>query len=205
MSMEMRLLLAFLLMGAVMFLTPYFFKTAAAAAGQEDAAGHAGRRSRRRQPLRRRRPPAAEAAAAPAPKPPGRRIRARRPRQQAAAAVRHRYRPVPRRLQQPGRQRAQLAAQEIQGQRRQAAGAGQHRRRAWNYPFSLYFPGPAARRQGSTGPTTRRRADPDGLGVTYEFLRRPHRRPQDLPLPEEQLSGAGLDARSRSTASRCRT
>ncbi len=39
MSMEVRLLIAFLLMGAVMFLTPYVFKSQAPPAGKKDAAG----------------------------------------------------------------------------------------------------------------------------------------------------------------------
>ena len=39
MSMEVRLLLAFLLMGAVMFLTPYFFKSQIPPPGKKDAAG----------------------------------------------------------------------------------------------------------------------------------------------------------------------
>jgi hypothetical protein len=37
MSMEVRLLLAFLLMGAVMFVTPYFFKTPPPAGGKTPA------------------------------------------------------------------------------------------------------------------------------------------------------------------------
>ncbi len=37
MSMEVRLLLAFLLMGAVMFLTPYFFKSQVPPPGKKDA------------------------------------------------------------------------------------------------------------------------------------------------------------------------
>src|SRR5260370_17011013 len=39
MSMEVRLLLAFLLMGAVMFLTPYFFKSQIPPPGKKDVAG----------------------------------------------------------------------------------------------------------------------------------------------------------------------
>src|ERR1700730_1441782 len=37
MSMEVRLLIAFLLMGAVMFLTPYFFKSQVPPPGKKDA------------------------------------------------------------------------------------------------------------------------------------------------------------------------
>src|SRR5436190_21532386 len=39
MSMEVRLLIAFLLMGAVMFVTPYFFKSQVPPPGKKDAAG----------------------------------------------------------------------------------------------------------------------------------------------------------------------
>ena len=45
MSMEVRLLIAFLLMGAVMFLTPYFFKSQAPPPGKKDAAGQAASQS----------------------------------------------------------------------------------------------------------------------------------------------------------------
>ena len=38
MSMEVRLLIAFLLMGAVMFVTPYFFKSQVPPPGKKDAA-----------------------------------------------------------------------------------------------------------------------------------------------------------------------
>src|SRR4051794_39266911 len=54
MSMEVRLLLAFLLMGAVMFLSPYFFKSQAPAPAKKTAATG----------------PAATGSVAPAPPPP---------------------------------------------------------------------------------------------------------------------------------------
>ena len=45
MSMEVRLLIAFLLMGAVMFLTPYFFKSQVPPPVKKDAAGQTASQS----------------------------------------------------------------------------------------------------------------------------------------------------------------
>jgi hypothetical protein len=119
MSTETRLLLAFLLMGAIMFLTPYFFKSQAAPAQRQEI--HAGRRSRRATV-----PPTAAESKVPG----GRRSPAppTAPVIQApgAAAPGHQYRPLQDHLQQSGRQRAELAAEEVAG-RRQAAGTGEYR------------------------------------------------------------------------------
>ncbi len=134
MSMEVRLLLAFVLMGLVIFLTPYFIKTTPPAqktaqtpprrAAAQPGAGPAGGRGD------------GGAAAAAAPRVPGWPATAAA----TAAALRDQYQPVPRGLQQPGRHGAKLAAQEVQRQRRQAAGAGQHRRRPESVSVFPYFP-----------------------------------------------------------------
>ena len=168
--MEVRLLLAFLLMGAVMFLTPYFFKSQI--------------RLRRKKDARRadRFANGARSAAAPAanprrprlrPPPPCRKLSAGRP----AAGARRRS-PSPRSSSRPtctrvafsnqGAHGAQLAAQEVQGQRQQDAGPGEHGGRH-GFPVLAVLPERRSPRPTSTGPGTSRRRDPDGLGVTYEF------------------------------------
>ena len=72
------------------------------------------------------------------------------------------------RLQQPGRDRAQLAAQEIQGQRQQAARPGEYRSQAWIIPSRSTSrsrsPPPT-----STGPGTSRRAMPTAWASPTSF------------------------------------
>jgi YidC/Oxa1 family membrane protein insertase len=65
MSMEVRLLIAFLLMGAVMFLTPYFFKSQTPPAVKKDAAGQAASQSPSGVPTASDGKPTAEATAPP--------------------------------------------------------------------------------------------------------------------------------------------
>jgi YidC/Oxa1 family membrane protein insertase len=67
MSMEVRLLLAFLLMGAVMFLTPYFFKSQIPPADKKDAAGQTASQGAPGTPSTPGVKPAAQAPAPPAP------------------------------------------------------------------------------------------------------------------------------------------
>src|ERR1039457_3218223 len=66
MSMEVRLLIAFLLMGAVMFLTPYFFKSQAPPPVQKDAAGQTATQSPAGVPTAGEGKPTAEATPPPA-------------------------------------------------------------------------------------------------------------------------------------------
>ena len=63
MSMEVRLLIAFLLMGAVMFLTPYFFKSQAPPPVKKDAAGQTASQSPSAVPTAPDGKPTAEATA----------------------------------------------------------------------------------------------------------------------------------------------
>jgi len=67
MSMEVRLLIAFLLMGAVMFLTPYFFKSQAPPPVKKDAAGQTASQSPSAVPTAPDGKPTAEATAPPSP------------------------------------------------------------------------------------------------------------------------------------------
>jgi YidC/Oxa1 family membrane protein insertase len=165
MSMEMRLLLAFLLMGAVMFVTPYFLKTPASPAAKKAPESPAAITT----------PPAAAATAAPAAKA----ADAGAGKAAAAPAV-------------PGATKEQVEAPFVIDTNlfrvvfsNQGANV-----RSWllkkykgndgktldllnsasglEFPFSLYFPG--------TQPTAKvnwvyytQAADPDGLGVTYSY------------------------------------
>ena len=190
MSMEMRLLLAFLLMGAVMFLTPYIFPTPAKPPAKKDAA-------------------TAVADTSPRP-PPGR-------SQAAAGAVRRQLRTPPPRppcpptplRRRPNRPSSSIptsiASPSATRARPCAAGSSRSTKATttsrWNwstprsgldFPFSLYFPGqkPAANVNWAWYKQT---GDPDGLGVTYEFSDGHVVGAQGLPLPEEQLPLEGLD------------
>jgi YidC/Oxa1 family membrane protein insertase len=66
MSMEVRLLIAFLLMGLVMFLTPYFFKSQVPPTGKKDAAGQTASQGPTGAPATQGAQPAAEATVPPA-------------------------------------------------------------------------------------------------------------------------------------------
>ena len=161
--MEMRLLLAFLLMGAVMFLTPYFFKSQPAARR---------RRTRQTAPPKTdaRPPPAAEAL---------RRPRRRRPSEAAGR---------PRPAAAPRRRRTSCFTIETDlyrvafsnRARRCVAGCSRSIRATtasrwtWSIPPPAWIsPSPCtsqgqARRQRQLD-LVRRPSEPDGLGVTYEF------------------------------------
>ena len=117
MSMEIRTLLAVLLAGAVMFLSPYLVKTPPHAGGNQDrATGFQLRRFPRLPPR-------------PFPKwPLPRRPQLGRYARDVAIhapAVRHRHAIIQRPAQQSGRYRAELEAQEVQWQRRQDPGPGE--------------------------------------------------------------------------------
>ena len=163
MSMEIRLLLAFLLMGAVMFVTPYFLKTPEPPAVKKAPASPAAASTTTT-------PPAAPAAASPAPE---------TDETATAAAV-------------PGATKEQPASPLVIDTslfRIQFSNQGATVR-SWQlkkfhgndgkwlelmntasgleYPFSLYFPGaqPTAKVNWTYYTQT---ADPDGLGVSYAF------------------------------------
>ena len=158
-SMEKRLLLAFVLMGAVLFTTPYFFKSAPAA-GEEDRNRAAQEWDGRSAP----RCPAAPAAAAV-----GSRNAAAGAAPVAAAQKEELFTVdtecLSHHLFQQGRGGAELAAQEV-FHRRQAPGTGQHRihggfpvrpgvqRRAARRSQQCAFRGPARYRTASASPTS---------------------------------------------------
>ena len=162
--MEVRLLLAFLLMGAVMFVTPYFFKSPDAAARQEDRADRAAQRQ-----------PAAHGSAghrarAPRRRPPPRRppLRRRRPpRRRSPARIHDRNRPL------------RIAFSNQGGT--SAAGCSRSTRATTTSRWTWSTPPPAwssllALLLRTRSPATdvnwawyKQTVDPDGLGVTYEY------------------------------------
>ena len=188
MSMEVRLLLAFLLMGAVMFLTPYFFKSQTPPPGQED----------RRRTDRCRKAPPARHPAAPAQPP-------QRPASSVeTAAAARRCLPAPRRSRpqppfvidtdlfritfsnQGGTVRSWLL--------KKYKGNDDKPLELVNTAAGLDYPVLALLSRARSPPANvnwawyhadRRSGRP---GRRLRVLRRPHRRAQDLPLPEEQLS-----------------
>jgi YidC/Oxa1 family membrane protein insertase len=165
MSMEVRLLLAFLLMGAVMFLSPYLFKTQTPPGAKKPSAEQSAQTA------------PAEKAAVPAP-----------PAAPAAAEVAEASAAVPTVKATP--QQA-LPSFVINSDRFRITFSNQGATvRSWQlknyrgsdekpleltntaagleYPFSLHFPG----KKPTTNPNWAyftQTADPDGLGVTYEF------------------------------------
>ena len=141
MSMEVRLLLAFLLMGVVMFVTPYFYKTPPPAKNAQKTT--AAQTEPSPAPAA---PAAAETAAPIAPAAPAYRSNRAGHRGSFLAAGGDRYQPVPCDLQQPGRDGAELAAQEVQGQRQQAARPGESGRRVVGRAVSVF---PLFRRSSS--------------------------------------------------------
>ena len=102
-----------------------------------------------------------------------------------------RYRPVPRDLQQPGRTVRSWLLKKYKGNDGKPLDLVNHRRRG-RRPFpSPSISRPASRWQEVNWAYYAQTPDADGLGVTYDLLRRPHRRAQDFPLPEGQLPVAG--------------
>jgi YidC/Oxa1 family membrane protein insertase len=165
-SMEMRLLLAFLLMGGVMFLTPYLFKTenppkktAANPAAQTQAA---------------QTPPAPAPAqpAAPAAKAPAETTASQNPTVKATV-----QQPLPPFVIETDRFRISFSNQGANvrsWQLRKYKGNDDKPLELTNtasgldYPFSLYFPS----QKPATNPNWAyftQTPDPDGLGVSYEF------------------------------------
>jgi len=100
-------------------------------------------------------------------------------------------------FQQPGRQRAQLATEEIAG-RRQAARSGEFGGIGGDpYPFSLYMADHRDLAKKLNTGVFKKTVDPDGLGVTLRLFRWPHGGSQNFPVPEGKLPGGG-DQRSHS-------
>jgi YidC/Oxa1 family membrane protein insertase len=172
MSMEVRLLLAFLLMGAVMFLTPYLFKTAAPPPVKKVAQSAPGPVGTPQQPAPEAVPPAPVAAKAKAERP------ARKGSSKAAPSA-----PITPQTAEPAlivdtdlftvafsNQGATVRSWRLKKYRGNdgkylelvnlAAGV--------EFPFSLYFPDkqPTAKVNWTYYTQT---GDPDGLGVTYVF------------------------------------
>ena len=189
MSMEIRLLLAFLLMGAVMFLTPYFVKTSAARVDQEG--GNAGRRprggNRRRRPRRKPLP--------------------RRGQAKAAARKRLRYARSPKQNPLPPLVMDTDLFRISSPIRAQTCGVGCSRSTraatanrwnwptqppAWIIPFRSACPVRTPSRRPSTGRTTAD-AGTRRPGRRLRLHGRQRQRAKSLPVPEEQLSLGGLD------------
>ena len=169
--MEVRLLLAFLLMGAVMFLTPYFFKSQIPPPGKKDAAGQTAAQGTPGAPSTPGASPAAGAAAPPA---------AGVEKVSAAGVL-----PAGATPQKPeppfvietdlykiafSNQGGTVRSWQLKKYKgndnktldlvNSAAGM--------DFPFSLYFPG--EKPQANVNWTWYQQTpDPDGLGVTYEF------------------------------------
>ena len=153
-STELRLLIAFLLMGVVMFVSPYFFKSTAPPPATNKSAPAAA-------PAGRRGSCSRGGQAASAGRPPRSRIRAER------RLLLSRHGPLPHRLLQPRRGGHQLDVQAVQSEQRQAARTGQHRRQSGPALFLLLQESEAS---GGLEPgALQPRQDPDGLGITYEF------------------------------------
>jgi YidC/Oxa1 family membrane protein insertase len=175
MSMEVRLLIAFLLMGAVMFLTPYFFKSQAPPAGKKDAAGQTAPQGTTGAPNPPGVQPAAKATVPPA--------------AAAAAAAEAEVAAVPLPVGATPQKAEPLFVIETdlykiafsnQGgtvrswQLKKAKGNDLkmlnlvNTAAAMDYPYSLHFPEQKPL-VNVNWTWYRQTADPDGLGVTYEF------------------------------------
>ena len=199
--MEVRLLLAFLLMGAVMFLTPYFFKSQVPPPGKKDAADRVPNHARHAHDCRSATapPPAAAvekvsaAASLPANATP------QKP-EPAFIIDTDLYRIA---FSNQGAHRPQLAAQEIQGQRQQAAGPGQHRRRP-GFPLLPLLPRRRSPPPTSTGPGTSRPAIPT---VSASPTSSPTATSASARSSASRRTATSRwsPPRSRSTASRCPT
>jgi YidC/Oxa1 family membrane protein insertase len=171
MSMEVRLLLAFLLMGAVMFLTPYFFKSQIPPPGKKDAAGQTAAQGTTGAPLTPGGNPASDAAAPPA-----------AGVEKVSAGVVLPAGATPQKAEPPFVIETDLykIAFSNQGgtvrswQLKKYKGNDNktldlvNSASGMDFPFSLYFPSqkPLANVNWTWYQQT---PDPDGLGVTYEF------------------------------------
>ena len=162
MSMEMRLLLAFLLMGAVMFVTPYFMKTPAPPAGKKGPASPGAVTTPVAHPAPPPAAPAPESGEAVAPAP----VPGATPQHQEPPFIvdTDLYRVV---FNNQGATVRSWVLKKYKGNdgkplelANTAAGL--------EFPFSLYFPGPQPTAKVNWAEYTQT-VDPDGLGVTYAF------------------------------------
>ena len=173
MSMEVRLLIAFLLMGAVMFLTPYFFKSQVPPPVKKDAAGQTASQGTPGAPAT---PPKAEATSGYPPGP------AAAPETAEAAAVALPADATPQKAEPPFVIETNLykIAFSNQGgtvrswQLKKSKGNDLktldlvNTAAGMDFPYSLHFPDqkPLVNVNFTWYKQT---VDPDGLGVTYEF------------------------------------
>ncbi len=168
--MEVRLLIAFLLMGAVMFLTPYFFKSQAPPPGKKDRTGQTAYQSAPGTPSTGDVQPAS-GIVPPAAETPAETVAAILP---AGATP---QKPEPPFLIETDLYKVAFSNQGAtvrSWQLKKTKGNDKktldlvNTAAGMDYPFSLYFPGqkPAVNLNWTWYRQTR---DPDGLGVTYEF------------------------------------
>ena len=169
MSMEMRLLLALLLTVPILFLGPYLLGPQSPAAGKEKrrAAAAASRQLQPGGSNLRASPAAGSRAAAAA----GSGSRRNRDPSSRPALVRHRHRSLPHRLHQPGRDGAELAAQGKKyhgndGKQLDLVNSAAGLDAALQ---SRYSQRQSSRNRKLNWTYYTQTADPDGLGVTYQF------------------------------------
>ena len=165
MSMEIRLLLAFLLMGAVMFLTPYFFKSATPPPGQKTAKEAATATQQNAAPAAAAQPAAGQKAAAPtqeseAPSAPATAQQAQPPFIIDNGVFKVAF-------SNQGATVRSWALDRYKGNDNKPLELMNPVANV-DFPFSLYFPGEKPTANVNQGYYTQT-ADPDGLGVTYEF------------------------------------
>jgi YidC/Oxa1 family membrane protein insertase len=174
MSMEVRLLIAFLLMGVVMFLTPYFFKSQVPPAANKGVAGQTASQSTPGVPSTPGAQPASEATAPPASAP------ASAEAEVAAAPMPVGATPQkaePMLVIETDLYRIAFSNQggTVRSWQLKKAKGNDHKTldlvntaAGMDFPYSLHFPEqkPLANVNWAWYQQT---ADPDGLGVTYEF------------------------------------
>ena len=176
-SMEIRLLIAFILMGAVLFLTPYFYKPAAPPPQASKSV-----------PAAKPPAPGQPAAAAPAePPPPVGQIRRRKGRD-----LRRRYATVPGGALQSRRAGPQLGAQEVPRRCGQGTGPGESGgTRQVRLSVRAGLPESEAGRESRLGVVRgRSRARRPGRDLPLRRRQRPVR--EVVPFPQGQLPGRDL-------------
>ena len=160
MSMEVRLLLAFLLMGAVMFLTPYFFKTPTPPPAKKAAQQTAAPAASPNAPPADAAPPTAEAVVEATPAVPATAQQALPPFLIDTDLFRIAF----------SNQGATVRSWQLKKYKGNDNKPLELMNTAANleFPFSLYFSGQKPTSNVNTA-NYKQTGDPDGLGVTYEF------------------------------------
>ncbi|MGD0776008.1 MAG: membrane protein insertase YidC [Candidatus Solibacter sp.] len=172
MSMEVRLLIAFLLMGVVMFVTPYFFKSQIPPPAKKDAAGQTASQATPGAPPAGGAQPAAEA---PPPAPPAQEVPLPTARPLPAGATPQKAEPAF--LIETGLYKIALSNQggTIRSWQLKKTKGNDNKTldlvntsAGMDFPYSLHFPNqkPLVDVNWTWYKQT---ADPDGLGVAYEF------------------------------------